>query len=112
MDLVTKIRQSRETIVEVDGKKFTIRRPSEAEQITLFKQDGISSLDLVRLFVVGWDLQEIDLISGGSPVSVDFNAEVWAEYVNDKPSLWVPLSDAITQSILSHREKVESAVKK
>ena len=112
MDLLEKIRASRESVVDAEGKKFTIRRPTEAEQITLFRQEGINSLDMVRLFVVGWNLQEIDLISGGSPVSVEFNAQVWAEYVNDKPALWVPLSDAITQSILSHREKVESAVKK
>lgn len=112
MSIAEKLRKSRESIVEVDGKQYTIRRPTEAEQINFFNAENISALELVRLFVVNWDLQEIDLISGGSPIAIAFDAETWAEYVNDKPSLWKPLSDAITQSILNHREKVESAVKK
>lgn len=112
MTLLEKLKKSRESIVEVDGMKYTIRRPTEAEQVIFFNQDKINALEMVRLFVVDWNLQEIDLISGGSPVPVPFNADLWAEYVDDKPELWKPLSDAISQSILSHREKVEDAVKK
>lgn len=111
MSLIDKIRKARESVVEVNGRKFTIRRPSEAEQAVIFSSNA-SALELVRRFVVGWELQEIDIIPGGNPVPVAFDAEVWAEYVNDVPELWEPISSAIIQAVVDHRKKVEAAVKK
>lgn len=112
MSLVDKLRKARESIVEVDGHQYTIRRPTEAEQAELFGNNKITGIAMVRLFVVDWDLNEIDLIPGGNPTPVPFNAELWSEYVNDKPELWNPISSAIVDSIVQHREKVEGAVKK
>lgn len=112
MSLVDKLRRSRESVVEADGHKFTIRRPTEAEQATVFGENKVTALELVRLFVVDWDLNEIDLIPGGNPTPAPFDSELWAEYVNDKPELWNPISTAVVDSILKHREKVEGAVKK
>lgn len=112
MSLVEKLRKSRESLVEVDGHQYTIRRPTEAEQAEAFGERKITGIEIVRLFVVAWDLNEIDVIPGGSPVPVEFNAELWSEYVNDKPELWTPLSQAIIDAIVQHREKVDGAVKK
>jgi len=111
MSLVEKIRKARESIVEVDGKKFTIRRPTEADMSLMFSQ-GWSRIELVRKFVVGWNLQEIDLIPGGDPIAVNFDTDLWVEYVNDKAALWAPIADAIKASITEHNEKVERAEKK
>ena len=111
MSLVEKIRKARESIVEVDGKKFTIRRPTEAEQVQMLVEKS-SRLDVVRRFVVGWNLQEIDLIPGGDAVDAKFDADLWAEYVDDRAQLWSPINDAIKASIAEHNQKVESAEKK
>lgn len=110
--LIEKIRKARESTVEVNGRKFTIRRPTEAEQAELFGGGKVSALEIVRRFTVGWDLQEMDLFNGGNPVPVAFDADVWREYVNDVPELWEPLADAIINVIKAHREKVEGAAKK
>lgn len=112
MSLVDKLRKSRESVVEAGGHKFTIRRPTEAEQAIVFGDKKVKAIELVRLFVVAWDLNEIDLIPGGNPTPAAFDSELWAEYVDDKPELWEPISKAVIDSILLHREKVEGAVKK
>ena len=112
MSLIDKIRKARETIVEVDGAKFTIRRPTAAEQFDLLGGDEIDYLRVVQHCVVDWSLKEIDLISGGNPVAVPFDAELWAEYVSDRPDLWQPIFGAIADLIAAHRKKDEDAVKK
>jgi hypothetical protein len=111
MSLIEKIRKARESVVEVDGKKFTIRRPTEAE-MSLMLVEKSTRIELIRKFVVGWNLQEIDLIPGGDPIPVVFDSNLWAEYVDDKASLWAPIADAINASIADHNEKVERAEKK
>jgi hypothetical protein len=111
MSLIEKIRKARESVVEVDGKKFTIRRPTEAEQAQMFSA-GASQLELVRQCVVGWNLKEIDLIPGGDPVDATFSTALWVEYVDDNSELWQPLREAIKDSIQSHNAEVERAVKK
>jgi hypothetical protein len=112
MSLIDKIRKARESVAEVGGHKFTIRRPTEAEQAEMYKDPKFSPLVLVRRCVVGWDLQEIDLIPGGDPIALNFSTDLWVEYIDDKSELWKPLADAIKQSISDHNEKAERAEKK
>lgn len=112
MSLIDKIRKARESAVEVGGHKFTIRRPTEAEQAEMYKDAKFSYLDMVRRCVVGWDLQEIDLIPGGNAIALPFNTELWVEYVSDHSELWSDLSNAIMQSISAHKAKEERAEKK
>lgn len=111
MSLIEKIRKARESVVEVNGRKFTIRRPTEAEQAAMYSGQA-SRLTLVHHAVVGWDLQEIDLVPGGSPIALPFDAALWVEYVDDRSELWQPLADAVRAAINAHNEEVERAVKK
>jgi hypothetical protein len=112
MSLIEKIRKARESVIEVEGHKYTIRRPTEADQAEMYRGAGYSRLDLVRSCVVDWDLQEIDVVPGGSPIPLTFSAALWAEYVDDKSSLWQPISDAVRNLINTHNEEVERSVKK
>lgn len=112
MSLIEKIRKARESVIDVGGRKFTIRRPSEAEQAELYKDPKFSQLEFVRRCVVGWDLEEIDVIPGGNAVALTFNSELWVEYVNDKSELWKPISDAIKAAISAHNAEAERAEKK
>lgn len=109
--LAEKLRLARETRVEVDGHHFTIRRPTEAERMEWMGKDGITPLDLVRRCVVAWDLLETDLLAGGAPVPATFDAELFAEYINDKLDYWLPLSNAIQDAISARIGALDDAKK-
>lgn len=110
-DLGERMRKAREAQVEVNGHKYTIRRPTEAQRAEWLRNEGISPLELVRRCVISWDLLETDLLAGGNPIPAEFTADAFAEYVNDKIDLWEPLSEAIKQAIESRLGSLEDAKK-
>lgn len=108
MNLIEKIRAARQVNVEIDGNSFTVRRPTDMEMAKL-KTDavrqGFSDSDVLRKYVVDWHgVQEIHLIPGGSPVDVPFEADLFMEWVADKPECWSPLVDAILNAYRAHEE--------
>lgn len=106
MSLVEKMRKAREQVIELEGHRFTIRRPTDAEVAC-----GPGPMDLVYQYVVGWDLKEIDLFPGGSPVEAAFDAEVWREWVADQPTLWAPIFEAVQKAYSDHAAKLEDTAK-
>lgn len=108
MNLIDKLRAAREFDLEAGGHTWRLRRPTDAEAATL---SGSTPLDLVRRFVVGWSLKEIDLIPGGSPTPAPFDAELWGEWVADQPGLWGPISGAVISAYAKHAEAREGAAK-
>jgi len=82
--------RARERIVEVDGRSYTIRRPKPAEML-----GDMTGMDLVRRFVVGWNWTNADLMPGGTPEPEPFDADLFADWIDDSPDLWEPLSAAI-----------------
>ena len=110
MSLIEKIRKAREIGVEAGGHKFTIRRPTDEEALRL-SREGDDMLAVVKRFVIGWDLMELDLIPGGSGVAVQFDAELFAEWVADQPSVWEPLGQAVLEAYKAHTDKRTDAVK-
>jgi hypothetical protein len=83
-------RKAREKVVEIGGHAYTIRRPKPAEML-----ENMTRIELVRRFTVGWDLTNADLVPGGDPEPEPFVADLFADYVDDMPELWGPLSEAI-----------------
>lgn len=109
MSLIDKIRAARQSTIMVDGHAYTIRRPTDAEAMTL---GAASGLDLVNRYVIGWDHTEITLgIPGAGPEPVQFNPELWADWVADQPQLWSPISAAIITAYTQHRQSREDAAK-
>ena len=108
MSLIDKIRKARETGVEAGGRKFTIRRPTDEEAMT-FGKSGL--LEIVKKFVIGWELTELDLIPGGGPDKVTFDAALFAEWVADQPEVWEPLGTAILEAYKAHTDKRDASVK-
>lgn len=106
--LLDKLRRARETRVDAGGWTFTIRRPTDAEVIGL---NATSPMDLVRRFVVGWNLKEIDVVPGGAPEPTPFDPDLWTEWVADQPQLWEPLSTAVLDGYKRHVEAREDAAK-
>jgi len=97
--LIEKIRRARELKVPVNGKNYTIRRPTDAEAVEM---PSTRAFDFVCAFVVGWDLVELDLIPGGGPEAVPFDADLWREWVADHPDLWQPLAMAMKDAYIAH----------
>lgn len=98
--------KSRERNVEAGGHTFTIRRPKAADMV-----HGMTKIDLVRRFTVGWNLKNIDLVPGGTPEPEPFDAELWADYLEDHDDLWGPLFDAIYGMWTEHLAAREAAEK-
>lgn len=106
--LADKIRRARESQVEACGHTFTIRRPTDADAMSLGES---TALDLVRRFTVGWNLTELDLIPGGSGAAVDFDAEAFGEWVADQPEVIGGLITALFDAYKAHAAKREGAAK-
>lgn len=108
MTPIEKLRKARETNVVSNGRTFTIRRPTDAQVMNIGKSTG---LDIVKLFVVGWDLREIDVLPAGTNEAIPFDADLWSEWVEDHPELWGDLSAAIKGAYLNY-EKARDAARK
>lgn len=106
--LVEKILRAREQRVEVGGRAYTIRRPTDADALAL--RDS-TALEVVSRHVVGWSVREADLVPGGSDAEVPFSAEVWAAWLPDQPDLWEPLATAIFDAYAAHVKAREDAAK-
>jgi hypothetical protein len=110
--LIEKLKKSRETQVEAGGKRFTVRRPTDLEVMEMRGQ-ALKQGDIMERFVIGWpDMQEIDIIPGGSAVPVPFSTELFMEWVADKAELWAPLTQAILSAYEAHQTQVEEQLKK
>ena len=110
MSLIDKIRKARETGVEVGGRQFVIRRPTDEEALRIGRDD-MDMLGVVKRFTVGWDLTELDVIPGGSPASLPFDAALFGEWVADQPAVWEPLGQAILEAYKAHTDKRADAAK-
>jgi len=105
--LLEKIRKAREKQVEIDGFSFTIRRPTDYEIAQYSERDP---LDLVKQFVVDWTLKEIDLVPGGNPERVAFDADLLAEWGSDHLTVIVSLLNEIKQAYADFVEQREQAL--
>lgn len=100
--------KAREQVTAFGGHAYTLRRPTAAQLARL--AEG-SRLDLLRECVVGWDLRLADLYPGGDPVPAVFEADLWADWLEDHPDLWEPLADALLGLIRAHQDALEAAEK-
>lgn len=107
--LAEKIRKARESNVEAGGFVFTIRRPTDMEMLAFSRSRRME--DLVR-HVVGWDkVREMDLIPGGDPHPLPFDAEACSEWLLDRSDLLAPLVEKILAAYEAHKKKQDDAVK-
>jgi len=107
MTPLEKLRKARERNVPVDGHIFTIRRPTNAEVASL----SGTGLDMVKRFVVGWDLREIDVVPGGTDIPLPFDAELFADWIEDRPEFWAALFESIQGAYLEHAQAQDAARK-
>lgn len=109
MSLADKIRKGREQKVEVGGFTFVIRRPTNIEMLEL---RGHGSMGRMLPFIIGWEgVKELDIIPGGDPHPLQFDPDVCAEWMSDRPDLLTPLVSAMVTSYHAHLEKLGDTVK-
>ncbi len=106
--LVEKIRRARERSVKVGERTVTIRRPTDAEALQM---QGKGWLDFVLRFVVGWDFQELDLIPGGDAKAVEFDKDLWTEWISDHPDHWEAIATAVMNAYGDHAKAREGDAK-
>jgi hypothetical protein len=108
--LLEKLRRSRETNVEVGGHNFTIKRPTDFDLGEL-AEVGYTAKEVLKKFVVDWPgMQEIDIIPGGDPILVKFDADVFAEWVSEQKETWTFLRDQIWELYTEHNKALETAL--
>ena len=109
MGLADKIRKARESTVEVGGYTFTVRRPTDLE---MFELQGSVSAGRLLPFVVGWSgVKELDLVPGGDPHPLPFDAAACAEWLADRPDLLGPIVSALVDRYAQHTEALGVAAK-
>lgn len=109
MSLAEKIRKAREFAVQSGGYSFTLRRPTDVEMLEL---QGRGSVARLFPFIVGWSgVKELDIIPGGDPHPLDFDADVCREWLSDRADLLGPLISAVLGSYTKHAEAQGETVK-
>ncbi len=109
MSLVEEIRKAREMKVEAGGFTFVIRRPTALEMIELQNQPRGRA---ILPFVIGWEgVKEIDVVPGGDPHPLSFDADVCAEWLTDRLDLLAPVADGVFAAFKAHEDRLEDAKK-
>lgn len=112
--LITKMRRAREVAAEALGHRFTLRVPTDGEM-----QDFSESLAGARLtfrrivarFTVGWDLTELDLVPGGTAQPVEFDGELFGEWLGDHLDAVEPLFRQLSEAMARRKGALEDAEK-
>ena len=99
-------------------RRVRVRRPSEVESIALLRKgdDGVpfltAGLAEVKKHVVGWSgFKECDLIQSGASDALDFDAELWAVWVDDRRAVVQQVAQKIVDLVAAH-EKAAAASEK
>ena len=106
---LARYQKSRESLIEAGRFHFTVRRPTELDitRVVVASGGSMTFEDAVR-YIVGWDVLESDLLPGGEPVPVVFDAKVFADWIADQPNLWEPVISGVVTSYRQHQEAIEA----
>lgn len=138
MSLIDKLKKSRQTNIEVDGKTFTITRPTPMQAMSWLvglagdplSQDDLKTFfdqrfslhneawrklaqDAIEQFVIDWPgMQEIDLVPGGVGAPVSFDRELFLLWVQDHPTIITGLGYHVFESWINYVAAQEADEKK
>lgn len=102
-----KIRKQREFKHDVQGVTFICRRPSRVQWVRLAANEA-TIVDIAREFVVGWEgVSEATFIRSGRSDEIDFDKDVWSEWLDDTPDLWEIGAEIQRRYIKSAEDKEE-----
>lgn len=109
MSLVEKIRKARELKVEAGGFTFVILRPTALD---MSEMSSASRGRAILPFVIGWEgVRELDLIPGGDPHPLAFDADVCGEWLADRIDLLGPLASKVFEAFVAHQARLKDEKK-
>ena len=101
-----------------DGKRVKIRRPSEVAIPKMLRRNGDAGtsihagLEEVRAHVVGWEgFTEADFMAGGASDPVDFDARLWALWIEDHRDNIGLVAQAIVDAVVAHEQRQADTTK-
>lgn len=107
--LAEKMRKAREVRIEVREHVFIVLRPTDMDVMDF--NGGITPRILSR-FVAGWEnVKEMDLLPGGDPHPLAFDADALVEWVSDDPEIFAALINGMTDAYAEHQKKRAESVK-
>lgn len=107
-ELIATIRKRRELTVKVGNITFTARRPTDVEAVSLHR-NGSDYVEIARRSVSGWEgVTENDVAGGGGTDIVPFSADLWSEWLDDRPDLWQPIAHAVLEAYRLHYERAQA----
>ena len=108
--LAEKMRKAREVRVESNGHVFVVLRPTPIQWEKIARHGDLFQ-GIVEL-LVDWDkFVELDLIPGGDPHPVKFDADACAEWLADHPEDFGRVADAMVEAMNKYVEGRDAAVK-
>lgn len=104
---VERFKACRRSEVQIGGHQFTVSRPTPWDVAMAQENGGRPDIEWAARYVVAWSLCESDLIPGGDPEPVTFNADVFAEWIKDYPDYWQPLIKGVIDAYQAHEKRLE-----
>jgi hypothetical protein len=100
------------------GKRVRVRRPSEVESLALLRKadDGVPYLAAgapeVKKHVVGWEgFSEADFAASGSSDALEFDADLWAVWIDDQRAAMQKVAQKIVDLVAAHEKAVADTEK-
>ena len=108
--LSEKLRRARTLEVPIGKHVFHVLRPTPFEYQT--KLTGPDRAKGFLSLVVGWkNVVESDLVRGGDPHPLEFDAEACAEWLADRPDLYTGIVRAAAEGFVERMKSLEDAGK-
>ena len=109
--LAERIRTAREEWVTVGGHEYLLRRPTKLQLAEFFSREERPWVEVVFIAVVGWKMQEKDLVPGGGGRDAPFEADAFREYASDDDALMVELARCVKEMIDRREAQLEGVEK-
>ena len=105
-----RLQAAREKWVDVQGKRYKIRRPLDRDMRALFKAGADVGESLATDYVLDWEgVTEADLLPGvGGEDPVPFSRGAYLEWVGDRLDVLAEISNAIWTEYQARRAIKES----
>lgn len=112
LSLIERLKKQRELVLDVDEFKFTLSRPTDLDIIELRGQD-LPQSQILKRYVKDWGgMTEAQIIPGGTPEKIEFDSELFIEWIADKPNLIRSLVHEIVTAYQTHSVSLDDAIKK
>ena len=104
--LANKLRRAREVRIPCGHFTLIAQRPTPLEHEERIR-NGNPARGILSL-VIGWeDVTEADLIPGGDPHPLPFDAEACAEWLADRPDLFAAVVDGVVKAYEAYTKDLD-----